>query len=380
MKSRWLCVIRLSELCSMASVLTLQHSTRHSRSFLFSGLSIVGNVLVLVVAYRRSSKMKPPEILSINLAVTDLGAAISMYPLAALSAWNHRWLGGDGTCVYYGLVGFFFGTASIMNLTVMAAVRFSVNNLSPREHISRRTVKILCAWIWLYALTWALLPIIGWGRYGPEPYGLSCSLAWRWMKVDGFSFIVTIMCFNLVFPSLVIVSCYFGISLKLYCTYRNCVKGGLQIPNTVKMNRRLLIIAILISAGFIVSWTPYGMVSMWYVLRSGDPLPPEVALLPCLFAKSATVYNPLIYYTFSKRFKREVRHLCTLCCIGSSLPHAVVNQNGDYATTRPRPSATTSSWIGAREMPTMPPVDLFQRSTATHLTSCEIAEPTTIGT
>ncbi|XP_056437870.1 runt-related transcription factor 2b [Gadus chalcogrammus] len=56
-----------------------------------------------------------------------------MYPLAALSAWNHRWLGGDGTCVYYGLVGFFFGTASIMNLTVMAVVRFaiSVNKLSP---------------------------------------------------------------------------------------------------------------------------------------------------------------------------------------------------------------------------------------------------------
>ncbi|CAL8313890.1 unnamed protein product [Boreogadus saida] len=307
-----------------------------------AGLSIVGNVLVLVVAYRRSSQMKPPEMLSINLAVTDLGAAVSMYPLAALSAWNHRWLGGDGTCVYYGLVGFFFGTASIMNLTVMAAVRFavSVNNLSPREQISRRTVKILCAWIWLYALTWALLPVIGWGRYGPEPYGLSCSLAWRWMKVEGFSFVVTIMCFNLAFPSLVIVSCYFGISLKLYCTYRNSVEGGLQIPNIVKMNRRLLVIAILISAGFIVSWTPYGMVSLWYVLRSGDPLPPEVALLPCLFAKCATVYNPLIYYTFSKSFKREVRHLCTLCCISSSPSQAVVNHSVDSMGSQRHNQAT----------------------------------------
>ena len=79
--------------------------------------------------------MKPPELLSVNLAVTDLGAAISMYPLAAVSAWNHRWLGGDATCVYYGLMGFFFGTASIMNLTVIAVVRFivSVNQLSPSE-------------------------------------------------------------------------------------------------------------------------------------------------------------------------------------------------------------------------------------------------------
>ena len=100
-----------------------------------AGLSIVGNVLVLIMAYRRSSSMKPPEMLSINLAVIDLGAAISMYPLAAVSAWNHHWLGGDATCLYYGLAGFFFGTASIMNLTVMAVVRYVVtaNSLSPGE-------------------------------------------------------------------------------------------------------------------------------------------------------------------------------------------------------------------------------------------------------
>ena len=96
----------------------------------------------------------------------------------------------------------------------------------------------------------------------------------------------------------------------------------------------------MISAGFIVSWTPYGLVNLWYVLRSGDPLPPEVTLLPCLFAKCATVYNPLIYYTFSKRFKREVRHLCTLCCIGSSPSQAVVNQSGDSMVSQRHNQAT----------------------------------------
>lgn len=71
--------------------------------------------------------MKPPELLSVNLALTDLGAAVTMYPLAVASAWSHRWLGGDATCIYYGLAGFFFGVASIMNLTVLAVVRFIVS-------------------------------------------------------------------------------------------------------------------------------------------------------------------------------------------------------------------------------------------------------------
>lgn len=69
--------------------------------------------------------MKPPELLNLNLAVTDLGAAVSMYPLAVASSWNHSWLGGEATCMYYAWMGFFFGVASIATLTVMAVVRFS---------------------------------------------------------------------------------------------------------------------------------------------------------------------------------------------------------------------------------------------------------------
>lgn len=71
--------------------------------------------------------MKPPELLCVNLAVTDLGAAVTMYPLSVASAWSHRWIGGHATCIYYGLAGFLFGVASIMNLTILAIVRFTVS-------------------------------------------------------------------------------------------------------------------------------------------------------------------------------------------------------------------------------------------------------------
>ncbi|XP_071378368.1 opsin 8, group member b [Centroberyx affinis] len=295
--------------------------------------SIVGNLLVLIMAFKRSSNMKPPELLSVNLAVTDLGAAVTMYPLAVASAWNHRWLGGDATCVYYGLVGFFFGVASIMNLTVMAIVRFivSLNLHSPEEKISWRKVKMLCLWTWMYALLWALFPILGWGRYGPEPFGLSCSLAWGDMKNEGFSFVISMFSLNLVMPSVIIIFCYFGIAIKLYFTYKNSMNNSNQVPNIVKLHRRLLIIAVLISGGFIGCWSPYGMVSLWSIFRDSSSIPPEVSLLPCMFAKSATVYNPLIYYIFSKTFKREVKQFGWLCG-GSNACHASnsINDNGIY--------------------------------------------------
>ncbi|XP_012722095.2 opsin-5-like [Fundulus heteroclitus] len=280
--------------------------------------SIIGNLLVLIMAFRRSSRMKPPELLSVNLAVTDLGAAVTMYPLAVASAWSHHWLGGDVSCIYYGLAGFFFGIASIMNLTVLAIVRFvvSLNLHSPREKISWNKVKLLCLWTWLYALIWALFPILGWGRYGPEPFGLSCSLAWGQMKHEGFSFVISLFSMNLLMPSVIIIGCYLGIAIRLYFTYKNSMNNK-HVPNIVKLHRRLLIIAVLISIGFVGCWAPYGLVSLWSVLNDSSKIPPEVSLLPCMFAKSSTVYNPLIYYFFSQSFKREVKQLSWLC-LGSS--------------------------------------------------------------
>ncbi|KAF7657304.1 hypothetical protein LDENG_00029150, partial [Lucifuga dentata] len=207
-------------------------------------LSIVGNLLVIIMAFKRSSRMKPPELLSVNLALMDLGAAVTMYPLAVASAWSHRWLGGDTTCVYYGLAGFFFGVASIMNLTILAIVRFfiSLSMQSPKESVSWKKVKVLCLWIWVYTLLWALFPVLGWGRYGPELFGLSCSIAWgQLINAGDFSFIISLFSFNLVVPSVIITCCYFSITIKLWCTYKNSVNNSRHVTNIVKLHRRLLI-------------------------------------------------------------------------------------------------------------------------------------------
>ncbi|PKU29380.1 opsin-5-like [Limosa lapponica baueri] len=76
--------------------------------------------------------------------------------------------------------------------------------------------------------------------------------------------------------------------------------------------------AVLISVGFLSSWTPYAAASFWSIFNSSDSLQPVVTLLPCLFAKSSTAYNPFIYYIFSKTFRREIKQL--QCCCGWRVP------------------------------------------------------------
>lgn len=79
---------------------------------------------------------------------------------------------------------------------------------------------------------------------------------------------------------------------------------------------------MLISVGFIGCWSPYGLVSLWSVLQDSSTISPQVSLLPCMFAKSSTVYNPLIYYIFSQNFKTEVKQLCQRC-VGSSVSDGI---------------------------------------------------------
>lgn len=99
-----------------------------------------------------------------------------------------------------------------------------------------------------------------------------------------------------------------------HCSIFRCCSGISFFFFTV--SGALLQIAVLISVGFVACWTPYGLVSLWSVLNDSSKIPPEVSLLPCMLAKSSTVYNPLIYYFFSRSFKEEVKQL-SWECLGS---------------------------------------------------------------
>ena len=56
-----------------------------------------------------------------------------------------------------------------------------------------------------------------------------------------------------------------------------------------------------------MAWTPYAVVSMWSAW--GYQVPNITSILTRMFAKSASFYNPLIYFAMSGKFRRDVRTL-----------------------------------------------------------------------
>lgn len=66
-------------------------------------LSVLGNGILLFVAYRKKSSLKPAELFVVNLAISDLSMTMTLFPLAIPSAFAHKWVTFDhlSVCLCY---------------------------------------------------------------------------------------------------------------------------------------------------------------------------------------------------------------------------------------------------------------------------------------
>ncbi|XP_064864548.1 opsin 8, group member c [Oncorhynchus nerka] len=290
-------------------------------------LSVLGNGLVLVISYRRRKKMVGSELLCVNLAVVDFLCCICFYPLSILSSFNHAWLGHHVTCVYYGLGCYIFGLCGMFTIAAISVIRYlkTFYNLVYAVWLDGANIRLVCCASWLIAAVWSSFPLFGWGEYVPEPYGLSCTIAWHSYHTsfkDAFYVICSFSCFMLV-PVLLIVMSQIQILYKVYhFTYALSARG--IRTNLRHAEKRLSMMFFCISLGFVTAWAPYAVVSFLFIFHKDNRyMAPGGFVFPALFAKSSHIYNPFIYFYFNKAFRQELR-----CLLRSFCPRLARNRVG----------------------------------------------------
>ncbi|XP_044063243.1 opsin 9 [Siniperca chuatsi] len=236
-------------------------------------------------------KLRPPELITINLAVCDFGFSLLGAPFFIISSLSHAWVFGETGCLWYGVQGFVFGIGSLLT-TSLVSLDCCLKICCQRygQWIERRHVSLSIALMWVYTLFWALLPAFGFGSYGPEPYGTSCTINWWRMRSSLndriYIFLILILCFG--FPTLTIVTSYLAI---------------------------LLTMAAVTCTAFLLAWMPYATVSLISVLIPRDdqeaegplqtmveestdmaPSSPKILDIPSLLNWTVTEYYRQIYY------------------------------------------------------------------------------------
>ncbi|XP_017553679.1 opsin 7, group member b isoform X1 [Pygocentrus nattereri] len=292
---------------------------------IFGVFSLMGNTILLLVAYRKKSSLKPAEFFIVNLSISDLGMTISLFPLAIPSAFSHRWLFTETICSYYAFCGVLFGLCSLSNLTVLSSVCwFKVCCPNYGNKFSSSHALLLVVGVWCYSAIFAVGPLSGWGQYGSEPYGTACCIDWYapYHSQPAMSYIICLFFFCYIVPCTIIFLSYAYILMTVRGS-QQAVQQHVSPQNKI-VNAQTLIakLSVAVCIGFLVAWSPYAAVSMWAAFVNPNMVPPVAFAFAAIFAKSSTLYNPMVYLGFKPNFRKSLcrdvakckRALCPCLC------------------------------------------------------------------
>ncbi|CAL8279533.1 unnamed protein product [Lota lota] len=277
---------------------------------IFGVCSLFGNSMLLYVSYKKNHLLKPPEYFIVNLAISDLGLTLSLYPMAITSSLYHRWLYGRTLCYLYAFCGMLFGICSLTTLTLLSMVCF-VKVCYPlygnRFNSCHSYMLMGCAWA--YSLLFASAPLARWGEYGPEPYGTACCIDWRRSNqhTQARSYTVALFLFCYILPCCAILASYWAILARLRASRRTMERHATRPgPHMSSIQAVIVKLSVAICMGFFAAWSPYAIVSMWAAFGHVDAIPPLAFAMPAMLAKSSTIYNPIIYLMLRPNFRRAL--------------------------------------------------------------------------
>ncbi|KAK6170924.1 hypothetical protein SNE40_019205 [Patella caerulea] len=179
-------------------------------------ISTIGNSLIIAMFLKEKKlRMKPHNLLLLNLAVSDLGISIFGYPWTTASCYAGRYLFGRVGCTIQGFTTFTLAQTDMNTLACLSFYRY-INICKPHYNykLTPLTTKWVISLIWVYSIVWTAPPLFGWSSYIPEPFGTSCSIDWTNGELAPalYTWLLVIFCY--LIHIITIVFCYYQISVR----------------------------------------------------------------------------------------------------------------------------------------------------------------------
>ncbi|KAB1282473.1 Visual pigment-like receptor peropsin [Camelus dromedarius] len=259
-------------------------------------ISILSNIIVLGIFVKYKELRTPTNAIIINLAVTDIGVSSIGYPMSAASDLYGSWKFGYAGCQIYAGLNIFFGMASIGLLTVVAMDRYlticrpDADQLFLMQNVANGflgTDDVILAKDELRKVNYACLQ----GKVIQLPLSF-------------VSYTMMVVAINFIVPLIVMFYCYYHVTRSIKCrATSNCTEYlNRDWSDQVDVTKMSVIMILM----FLLAWSPYSIVCLWASFGDPKKIPPSMAIIAPLFAKSSTFYNPCIYVIANKKFRRAM--------------------------------------------------------------------------
>ncbi|CAM1298573.1 Uncharacterised protein g2164 [Pycnogonum litorale] len=278
-----------------------------------------GNGVFLMSMNKFRVLFTPANILLINLAAGDFLMVLSQNPFSGSSALMHRWLYGKAGCQIYGFMGFLSGTVMIGSMTVIAVYRYNVTKTSYEcVNLTFRKAAFIVSGVWLNAVFWSTMPLLGWSRYGLEPSLTACTIDWSHNDTSYKTFLVTYCILGYIVPFCIQIWCYYHATTILHKDdprnrQSDETNTSTKTPFVWALHSSATKMGIVLVTSFLIAWTPYAILCMWTVFDNPSNVPFWLTIVPPIFAKTFTVVNPIVFYASNPRLRRAMKLTVTKC-------------------------------------------------------------------
>ncbi|NXX22878.1 GNRR2 protein, partial [Podargus strigoides] len=285
--------------------------TRMIITAVFFLLAVGSNAAVLgsLLKKRRKSHVRP---LILSLVLADLLVTVVVIPLDA--AWNVmvQWYGGDISCKLLNFLKLFAMYAAALVLVVISLDRHAavLHPFSRARHCNGLLLRAAWAGSVLLALPQLFLfhlHTVPGGNFTQCVTHGSFRAHWEETIYNMFTFTTLY-----ITPLSVMIICYIRIIWEISKQLK--INKGLirnQNDHISKARMKTLKMTIVIVATFIICWTPYYLLGLWYWFQPAmiQKMPEYVNHSFFLFGLLHTCTDPIIYGLYTPSFREDVQ-LC----------------------------------------------------------------------
>jgi len=176
---------------------------------LLIALGLLGNFILCFVVYKTRNLWTVPNLLIVNLSVSDLLRIVFSLSVSCAVLTTRRWI-GDLFCQINGFYTLVFLSSSLLCVTLISINRYFliVKPNKSKQIFSRRNTRYMVGGLWSIGIVTAFPPLLGLGMYGFNASRATCFIAYGSSNsytsilvliLIGAPFSVTIWCYIRVY-------------------------------------------------------------------------------------------------------------------------------------------------------------------------------------
>ncbi|CAL8363663.1 putative gonadotropin-releasing hormone II receptor [Gadus morhua] len=285
-------------------------------TFILCGTSAFCNVAVLWAANAGSKRKSHVRVLIVNLTVADLLVTFIVMPVDA--AWNItvQWLAGDAACrlLMFLKLQAMYSCAFVTMVISLDRQSAILNPLAINEARRRNRGMLTVAWamsallsvpqVFLFHNVTITFP----ERFTQCTTRGSFDTHWQETAYNMFTF-----CCLFLLPLVIMITCYTRIFFEISKRMRKDNLSSTEVHlrrsknNIPKARMRTLKMSIVIVLSFIVCWTPYYLLGLWYWFFPDDlegKVSHSLTHILFIFGLFNACLDPVIYGLFTVHFRK----------------------------------------------------------------------------